>query len=194
MEKEGDRRRRNSRQDGRAQRSRGARSNHENTPPLGGRVEGHVRLYGDRGRVVGGADRDTGTARLEREFERRRRHAFPGDAYQTSRGTHNHRGPQESRGKSSVGFEAGTQHLPTRRRNQDHRGGAPSPSPLPTLPHPRHVPPDVSVGGGVQACIWDAGSGIQKRTLVGRSRRVGSSPAYGRWGMHVTTTIARSSL
>ena len=30
-------------------------------------------------------------------------------------------------------------------------------------------------GGGVQTCIWDAGSGKQKRKLVGRSRRVGSS-------------------
>ena len=47
--------------DGRAQRSRGARSDHENTLPLGGRVEGHVRWYGERGRGVGGADRETGT-------------------------------------------------------------------------------------------------------------------------------------
>ena len=29
---------------------------------------------------------------------------------------------------------------------------------------------------------WDAGSGNWERTLVGRSRRVGSSPADGRWG------------
>ena len=49
-----------SRPDGRAQRSRGARSDHENTLPLGGRVEGNVRLYGQRGRGVGGADRETG--------------------------------------------------------------------------------------------------------------------------------------
>ena len=34
----------------------------------------------------------------------------------------------------------------------------------------------------MQTCIWDAGSGKQKRTLVGRSRRVGSSPTDGRWG------------
>ena len=50
----------------------------------------------------GGRQRDGHHARLEREFERRRRHAFPGDAYQTSRGTHDYCGPQESRGKSSV--------------------------------------------------------------------------------------------
>ena len=31
------------------------------------------------------------------------RHAFPGDAYQTSRGTRDYCGPQELRGKSSVG-------------------------------------------------------------------------------------------
>ena len=34
----------------------------------------------------------------------------------------------------------------------------------------------------MQTCIWDAGSGNQKRTLVGRSRRVGSSPTDRRWG------------
>ena len=28
---------------------------------------------------MGGADRETGTAGIEREFERRRRHALPGD-------------------------------------------------------------------------------------------------------------------
>ena len=42
-EKDRDRRRRNSQQDGRAQRSRGARSDHENNLPLGGRVELIVR-------------------------------------------------------------------------------------------------------------------------------------------------------
>ena len=42
------------RPDGRAQRSRGARSDHEKTLPLGGRVKGHVRLYGERGRGGGG--------------------------------------------------------------------------------------------------------------------------------------------
>ena len=36
--------------------------------------------------------------------------------------------------------------------------------------------------GGVQTCIWDAGSGNQKRALVGRSQRVGSSPTDGQWG------------
>ena len=50
-----------SRPDGQAQRSRGARSDHENTLPLGGIVEGHVQLYRERGRGVGGADRETGT-------------------------------------------------------------------------------------------------------------------------------------
>ena len=78
-EKDGDRRRRNSRQDGRAQRGRGARSDHENTLPLVGIVEGHVRLYGERGRKVGGADRETGTAGFKREVKCGRRHAFPGD-------------------------------------------------------------------------------------------------------------------
>ena len=34
----------------------------------------------------------------------------------------------------------------------------------------------------MQTCIWDAGSVKQKRTLVGRSRRVGSFPTDGRWG------------
>ena len=33
----------------------------------------------------------------------KRRHAFPGEAYQTSGGTQDYCGPQESRGKSSVG-------------------------------------------------------------------------------------------
>ena len=59
-----------SRKDGRAQRSRGAWSDHENNLLLGGRVEGQVRLYGERGR--GGAERrETGTARIKREIERR---------------------------------------------------------------------------------------------------------------------------
>ena len=34
----------------------------------------------------------------------------------------------------------------------------------------------------MQTCIWDDGLGKQKRTLVGRSRRVGSSLTNGRWG------------
>ena len=52
-----DRRRQNSQQDGRVQQGRGARSDHKNTLPLGGRVEGQVRLYGERGRG-GGRQRD----------------------------------------------------------------------------------------------------------------------------------------
>ena len=59
--------------------------------------------------------------------------------------------------------------------------GAPSPSPPHT--HPIQVPPAAQVGGGgVQTCIWDAGSGKQKRTLVERSRRVGIFPTDRRWG------------
>ena len=41
------------RPDGRVQRGRGAWGDHENTLPLGGRVEVQVRLYGERGRGVG---------------------------------------------------------------------------------------------------------------------------------------------
>ena len=52
---------------------------------------------------------------------------------------------------------------------------------MPLHPHPIQVPPAAQVGGGVKTCIWDAGSGKQKRTLVGRSRRVGSFPTDGRW-------------
>ena len=37
-------------------RGEGERGNHENTLPLGGRVLGHIRLYGERGR--GGQKRD----------------------------------------------------------------------------------------------------------------------------------------
>ena len=60
-DKDGDQRRESSRPDGRVQRGRGVRGDHENTLPVGGRVEGHVRLYGERGRGVGGADRETDT-------------------------------------------------------------------------------------------------------------------------------------
>ena len=45
-----------SRQEGQAQQDADARNDHENTLPLGGRLEGHVRLYGERG--GGGAERD----------------------------------------------------------------------------------------------------------------------------------------
>ena len=54
---DGYRRRQSSRQDGRVQRGRGARSDHENTLLLGGREESKVRLYGERGRG-GGRQRD----------------------------------------------------------------------------------------------------------------------------------------
>ena len=46
----GDRRREGGRKEGRVQQGEGARSDHENTLPLGGRVLGHVRLYGEMGR------------------------------------------------------------------------------------------------------------------------------------------------
>ena len=43
--------------------------------------------------------------------------------------------------------------------------------------------PAAQVGeGGAQTCIGGAGSGKQKRTLVGRRRRVGSFLTDGRWG------------
>ena len=76
-EKDRDRRRQNNRQDGWAKRSRGARSDNENTLPLGGRVEGKVWLYGERGRG-GRADREKNNAIIKREIERRRyyRHAL----------------------------------------------------------------------------------------------------------------------
>ena len=89
------------------------------------------------------------------------------------------RAPQESRGKSSVGFEIGTQHLPMRRRTQDHRGGRRLLCPSTHTKAKYHQPHRL---GGVQTCIWDAGSGNQKRKLVGRSRRIRSPPTDGRWG------------
>ena len=101
-EKDGDRRRPNSQQDGRAQRGRGARSEHENNLPLGGRVQGHVQLYGERGWWVVGADRETGTAGLEREVKHQHRHTFRGDERRDD-GLKTRRAPKESRGKSSVG-------------------------------------------------------------------------------------------
>ena len=54
-----------SQQEGRDQRSEGARSDHENTLPLGGRVLGHLRLYGEGGRGEGGEDKETGTTRID---------------------------------------------------------------------------------------------------------------------------------
>ena len=57
-----------------------------------------VRVKGEGG---GGADRETGTAGIEREVERQRRHAFPGDERRDD-GLKTRRAPQESRGKSSV--------------------------------------------------------------------------------------------
>ena len=41
------------------------RGDHENNVPLGGRVLGHVRLYGQRGRGDGGTDSDTGTMSID---------------------------------------------------------------------------------------------------------------------------------
>ena len=55
---DGDWRRSGVRQEGRVQRGEGEKSDHENTLPLGGRVLGHVRLYGERGRGGGGQKRD----------------------------------------------------------------------------------------------------------------------------------------
>ena len=68
-------------------------------------------------------------------------------------------------------------------KTTDSRPSQGAPSPSPPHPHPSQVPPAAQVGGGgVQTCIWDAGSGKQKRTLVDQSRRVGSFPMDGRWG------------
>ena len=59
----------------------------------------------------------------------------------------------------------------------------PPPFGLPHTPTPKpSTTSSIGRGRGVQACIWDAGSGNWERTLVGRSRRVGSSPADVRWG------------
>ena len=51
---DGDRRRSGGQQDGQDQRGEGARSDHKNTLLLGGRVLGHVHLYGERGKREGG--------------------------------------------------------------------------------------------------------------------------------------------
>ena len=48
------------RQEGRGQRDADERNDHKNTLPLGGRVEGHIRLYREMGRG-GGAEIETGT-------------------------------------------------------------------------------------------------------------------------------------
>ena len=50
----GDQRRSVSRQEGRVQRGEGTRGEYENTLMLGGRILGHIRLYGERGRRGGG--------------------------------------------------------------------------------------------------------------------------------------------
>ena len=44
------------------------------------------------------------------------------------------------------------------------------------------APPAVVLSPSSRRQASPAGSGNQKRTLVGRSRRVGSSPTDGRWG------------
>ena len=89
-----------------------------------------------------------GTAGIEREVERRRRHIFPGDE-------------RRDEGLKTIA------------------GGAVSFAPPPT---PKPSTTSRTGRGGVQTCIWDSGSGKQKRTLVGQSRRVGSFPTDGRWG------------
>ena len=60
-----DRRRSGGPQEGRVHRGEGARSDHENTLPLGGRVLGHIRLYGERGR---GGDRHRDRHHDQRRF------------------------------------------------------------------------------------------------------------------------------
>ena len=47
---DGDRRRSGGRQEGRGQQGEGARGATTKKHPLGGRVLGHIRLYGERGR------------------------------------------------------------------------------------------------------------------------------------------------
>ena len=126
---------------------------------------------------MGGADRETGTQDARENSS----------VYRTSRGTHVDCGLPKSRGKSSVG----RRHAPGRQSGDACRRddglktsqGAVSFRPS-THTHTQakyHQP--YRSRGGEQACIWDAGSGNWERTLVGRSRRVGSSPADGRWGM-----------
>ena len=55
------------RQKGRSQRDADARNDHKNTLPLGGRVVGRVRLYGERGRGGGGAERDRHHEKFDEE-------------------------------------------------------------------------------------------------------------------------------
>ena len=81
---DGYRRHQSSKQDGRVQRGRGLRSDHKNTLPLGGRVEGQVRLYGERG--GGGQTERWAPQESKREIDCRRRHANPGDACQCVKG------------------------------------------------------------------------------------------------------------
>ena len=61
---DGDRRLSGGQQEGRVQRGEGTRSDDENNLPLRGRVLGHVRLYGERGRGGVGGDRETGTTSI----------------------------------------------------------------------------------------------------------------------------------
>ena len=175
-----------SRPDGRAQQGRGARSDHKNTLPLGGRAEGHVQLYGERGRAVGGADRETGMqdsrdnssvdeGMLSRATSTRRVERLMNIA--------DCRNQEGSRASGRGMHLAVCPVMPADETTDSRHRRGPSPFAPPHTPTPKpSTTSRIGRGRGVQACIWDAGSGNQKRTLVGRSRRVGSSPADGRWG------------
>ena len=144
-------------------------ADHENTLPLGGRVEGNVRLHGERGRGVGGADRETSTqdsienssvdkGTLSRATPTRRVEGLMSIADRKNR---------EGSRASGRGMHLGRLSSDACRRVDGLMtiaGGRllfrPS-THTHTHTQAKYHQPYRSRGGGwgVQACIWDAGSG-----------------------------------
>ena len=134
--------------DGRAQRSRGVRSDHEKTLLLGGRVKGHVQLYGERGKGGGGGKRRDGH-RKNQEGSRAsgvagkhlslHRCCLPDETTDSRPGGN----LRNSRGKSSVGRRHAPVHQLVMPANEttDSRPPRGAPSPSPPHPHPSQVPP-----------------------------------------------------
>ena len=91
------------------------------------------------------------------------------------------RAPQDLRENSSVDEGTLSRATPTRQVKglKTIVVGAVSFAPPPT---PKPSTTSRTGRGGVQTCMWDAGEGKQKKTLVGRSRRVGRFLTDGQWG------------